>query len=282
MPEPLMMRHPGGQGEIQLARWAGSGPTVLCVHGLTANCRCWDQIAGALAPACRVIAMDLRGRGLTGPLAGGCSVANHVQDIAGVIDALGGRPVLMGHSLGALIVLAFAARYPTRVDRIVLVDGAGALTADQMEKVLVAIKPALDRLGKVLPSEDAYLDLMKKAPFLHPWSPVIEGYFRYEIEAVAGGVRSRVNPDCIGEEIAHLSQLDVAALYPKVRCPVLILRATRGILTGDDLVLPEPVVRDMLLKIPHATRVDLPDTNHYTIVFHPNRQRDQAINDFLR
>ena len=43
--------------------WPSRGPMLLCVHGISANCRAWDCWAEQLAPAYRVIALDLRGRG---------------------------------------------------------------------------------------------------------------------------------------------------------------------------------------------------------------------------
>ena len=93
----------------------------------------------------------------------------------------------MGHSLGAFISLVFAAQYPQRVDRLILVDGGGKLSETQMAKVFAGIKPSLDRLGQVFPSFEAYLSLMKQAPYLQPWNSYMETYFRYEVEEVEGG-----------------------------------------------------------------------------------------------
>ena len=64
-------------------------------------------------------------------------------------------------------------------------------------------------------------------------------------------------------------------------CPTLILRATKGMLAEDDLVLPEDVAERMVREIENARRVDLERINHYTILFQPNPMRDQAILDFL-
>ena len=61
-----------------------------------------------------------------------------------------------------------------------------------------------------------------------------------------------------------------------------ILRATEGMLAWDDLLLPEDVTERMVREIANATRVDVDGTNHYTIVFQPNGERDRAILEFLR
>ena len=282
MTEPIMRKVNGDGITIQLAVWEGKGSQVLCVHGLTANCRCWDVMASSLAPGKTILAIDLRGRGLSDKPASGYSMRHHIQDIFCVLDDLKQeKMVLMGHSLGAFISLAFAAHYPERTEKVILIDGGGQLSQDQWEKVTVAIKPSLDRLGQVFPSFEAYVTLMKQAPFLQPWSQAIENYFQYESEAVEGGLRSRINPANIQEEIKNIQQEEPSEYYPKVSCPVLILRATNGILSSDDLVLPESAVQKMVSKISNAQRADIDGTNHFSILFQPNAQRDRAIREFI-
>lgn len=282
MREPLMRKVKGDGVNIQLAVWEGDGNQILCIHGLTANCRCWDVVASALTPAHCVLAMDLRGRGLSEKPSSGYSVKHHCRDILALMDNIGlDRAVLMGHSLGALISLIFTAEHADRVDRLILVDGAGKLGKRQMKKVLAGIKPSLDRLGQIFPSFESYLETMKLAPFLQPWSSAMENYFRHEVEDLDGGVRSRAQPEHIQEEIQNMSKIDVSQFYPMVHCPALILRATEGMLARDDLVLPEEVAGRMVQEIPHVRSVDVEGTNHYSIIFQSNEVRDKAITDFL-
>jgi pimeloyl-ACP methyl ester carboxylesterase len=283
MHDPNMITGKGDGVKIQLAEWGGRGQTILCIHGITANCRCWDVVASTLAPDYRVLAMDLRGRGGSDKPATGYSIEQHGRDILALLDDLKvKRPVLMGHSLGAFISLAFAARYPDRVDRVILVDGGGDLSKEQMDKVFAGIKPSLDRLEKIFPSEQAYLETMKQAPYIQPWSSFLETYYRWEIMEVPGGVRTNIDPLHIEEEAANVRKMAAAPLYPKIVCKVLILRATEGLLAQDDLILPGPVVKRMVKEIPHARYVDISGTNHYGIIFQPNRFRDEALRAFLK
>ena len=282
MTEPMMKKVRGDGITIQLAIWEGKGNQVLCIHGLTANCRCWDVIASSLAPNNNILAVDLRGRGHSDKPSTGYSMQHHIQDIYYVLDDLDiERIVLLGHSLGAFISLAFAATYPKRTERIILMDGGGQLNQDQWDKISLAIKPSLDRLGKVFPSFDAYIAQMKLAPFLQPWSQAIEAYFQYESEAVKGGVRSRINPSHIQEETKNIQQEVALQYYSKVTCPVLILRATDGILSKDDLVLPESAIERMVKDIPDARSADIIGTNHFSILLQPNEERDRTIQEFL-
>ena len=282
MHEPVMIKAMGDGVKIQLAEWGGHGRAILCIHGITANCRCWDVVASSLSPDFRVLAMDLRGRGHSDKPASGYSVEQHCRDILSLLDDLKiTRPVIMGHSLGAFIALAFAAMYPDSVDRVILVDGGGDLSKEQLEKVFAAIKPALDRLGKIFPSAEAYMEIMRTAPYFQPWSSAIETYCRYEIIEVAGGVQTNIDPLHIQEEALNLGKVKAASFYEKIRCKTLILRATKGLLAEDDILLPEPVVEKMTREIANARRVDIEGTNHYGIIFQPSSVRDEALKRFL-
>jgi pimeloyl-ACP methyl ester carboxylesterase len=282
MAEPSMKQAKGDGVEIQLAVWEGKGKTVLCVHGLTANCRCWDTMAEALAPDHTIVAMDLRGRGLSDKPPTGYSIDHHCSDILALLDDLEvEKAVLMGHSLGAFISLVFGAKHSDRVDSIILADGGGKLSEEQMAKVFEGIKPSLERLGQVFPSFEEYVGLMKSAPFFQPWSSALDTYFRYEAEDVDEGVRSRVQPGNIQEEIINLGQVDVSEFYSNVSCPVLILRATEGMLAPDDILLPQEVVERMTREIPDAKYVNIEGANHYTLIFQKNETRDRSVLDFL-
>jgi pimeloyl-ACP methyl ester carboxylesterase len=226
--------------------------------------------------------VDLRGRGLSEKPASGYSVSHHCRDIEALLKHQNiDQVIILGHSLGALIGLELAARFPEKVERLILVDGGGQLTKEQREKVFAGIQPTLDRLGKVFPSKEAYLDLMKNNPLLKPWTHALERYYLYELEEVEGGVRSRVKPEHIKEEADNLTDYNVAEFYPRIQCPVLILRAPEGMTTPDNILLPEDALKKMLREIPDARYVDIAGSNHYSIVMQPQGRRDEVILEFL-
>jgi pimeloyl-ACP methyl ester carboxylesterase len=283
MTEPIMKKVRGDGVQINLATWQGNAGPILGIHGITANCRCWDVLAEALIPDYTILAMDLRGRGQSEKPSSGYSLYNHLRDINCLLDDLEiDKIVIMGHSLGAFIGLAFAAEYPQRVDRLILVDGGGDLSTNQFNRVFEGIKPALDRLGQTFPSAEAYLDKMKQAPYLQPWTSVIETYCRYEIEKVAGGVRTNIDPVCILEESANIKKVECAPYYPNIQCKTLILRAPNGLLSQDDLLLPEDVIKKMTDEIPEVRRFDVKGTNHYGILMKTQAARDEVIREFLK
>jgi pimeloyl-ACP methyl ester carboxylesterase len=283
MIEPKTIRIKGDGIGIQAAEWSGDGATVLCVHGLTANCRSFDEPAKGISPPHRVLAVDLRGRGLSDKPDHGYSIEHHVRDLAAAAADLGLEDhFVMGHSLGAYIGLAYTAAHPERVRGLVLMDGGADLSPAQWLKVSAGIKPSIDRLGMVFPSFEDYLAQVKLAPFLHPWNETLENYFRYESEAApGGGVRSRIDPRHIDEERGNLIALRPTDYYPRISCPVLILRAAEPIITGDDFVLPEEVLPAFLASLPQAKLVNMEGMNHYSLVLQPCPARDEALREFL-
>lgn len=283
MNHPKMIQVNGDGIKIQISEWPGNHAQILCIHGLTANCRSFDMVAEGISPPHRVLAVDLRGRGLSDKPGSGYSIAHHSRDLAAAaLDLNLERYYLMGHSLGAYIALAHAAEHPDQVEGMILLDGGADLTPEQWVKVTAGIKPSLDRLGKSFPSFEAYIELAKQAPFMQPWNKTAENYFRYESEETSdGGCRSRINPAHIEEERRNLLSLDPQQFYPAIKCPVLVLRATKPMITGDDFVLPEEALAGFQAALPQARLINLKGVNHYSVVMQPCPQRDRAILDFL-
>ena len=283
MKVPIIKKVKGDGININLNVWEGRGKTILCLHGITANSRCWDVLASVLEPEYNVIAMDLRGRGQSDKPHSGYSMEHHIQDINCLLDDLClDRVVLMGHSLGAFIATVFGAKFPDRIEKIILVDGGGDLSEEQMNKVFEGIRPALERLGQIYPSADEYLNIMKQAPYIQPWTSEIETYYQYEIEQTKGGVKTNIDPMHIQEEALNVRQLNIREFYPELKCPVLILRATEGLVNPDDILLPQDVIDKMTGEIPKAEVVTVEGANHYSIIFQPFAERDRAILEFLK
>ena len=106
---------------------APGGAAFVLVHGLASNARLWDGVARRLAEAGRsAVAVDLRGHGHSDKPDDGYDFGMIAVDLAALIDSLGqrfARPILVGQSWGASVVLDFAVRHPDLTRGIVLVDG---------------------------------------------------------------------------------------------------------------------------------------------------------------
>src|SRR2546426_5943865 len=117
-----------GDVKLHYVQWGEQGPPIIFLHGLTANAFCFQAFADDLARDHRVFAYDLRGRGDSDKPESGYNVPIHATDLAELIDELGlDRPVIVGHSLGALIALYFAKQYPEYLSKLVLIDAGAPL-----------------------------------------------------------------------------------------------------------------------------------------------------------
>jgi pimeloyl-ACP methyl ester carboxylesterase len=117
-----------GDLTFHFIQWGEQGQPIICVHGITANAFYFQALADGLSQHNRVIAYDLRGRGDSDKPEVGYGVPIHAADLAEIIDALElDRPIVLGHSLGAMIGVYFAAHYPEKLSKLVLLDGGGNL-----------------------------------------------------------------------------------------------------------------------------------------------------------
>jgi len=261
------------------AEWFGAarGRLVVCVPGLSANLRGFDFIAERISdPAHRVVALDLRGRGqsqVTGP--GTYGWVHHAEDVLGVADALGAsRFDVVGQSMGAAVAMEIARLAPQRLGSVVLIDACG--TPDPATVPL--IRAAVERLGSVYPSVEAYLDLVQRLGTIRPWSPYWERYFRYELAPVPGGVRARSDRAAVLEDASYGEEHDPSPLWPHLTMPVLLLRATQELFAGAGFIVPIGE-RDAFLAAVPATRLVEVDANHYGINTH--EVASEAIAAFL-
>jgi pimeloyl-ACP methyl ester carboxylesterase len=104
-------------------RIGGKGPAVVLLHGYGETGDMWSPLAIRLVGDHTVIVPDLRGLGLSSRSAGGYDKKTQAADIAGVLDALRIEKVdLVTHDIGNMVGYAFAAQYPGRVGKFVLID----------------------------------------------------------------------------------------------------------------------------------------------------------------
>jgi pimeloyl-ACP methyl ester carboxylesterase len=110
-------------GTTLYVRVGGKGPAVVLLHGYGETGDMWSPLAAQLAPRYTVIVPDLRGMGLSARPTGGYDKKTQGHDIAGVLDALKiDKADLVTHDIGNMVGYAFAAEYPARVTRFVLID----------------------------------------------------------------------------------------------------------------------------------------------------------------
>jgi pimeloyl-ACP methyl ester carboxylesterase len=207
-------------------RWEPGAPTVALVHGLVVSCWYMAPTARRLVPRFRVLAPDLPGFGRSpGPRAV-LTIPELADALAHWLTARGiGRAALVGNSVGCQIVADFAARYPERADRLVLLG------------------PTMDARARTIPQQFGRLalDIMREPP-TNPTNYLRDLW-------VAGprrgfGTLRHSLDDRIEEKLA------------RVQAPTLIVRG------GIDPIAPQRWVEELTDLLPLGHLVVVPGGTH--------------------
>lgn len=252
-----------GGGRLRLRDHGGSGRLVVGVPGLSANATSFDLLGERLAGQDRhVVSLDLRGRGFSEVTAPGTyGWTAHARDVLDAVRLLDGAPAdLIGHSMGAYVVMAAAGIDAAAVRRVVLVDGLGPPEPAALPPILAG----LQRLGAVYPSADDYLERIRAIGVVDTNNRYWARYYRYDLEPVEGGVRSRTNPAAVMEDVQWGADHDQRELWARVTQPTLLVCAQRPLGDGGFIVRAQDR-EDFLRMAPDARAVDV-DANHYTVI----------------
>jgi pimeloyl-ACP methyl ester carboxylesterase len=273
-------------GDIKLhyVQWGNQGPPIICIHGLTANAFAFQSFADDLAKDHRVIAYDLRGRGDSDKPATGYSIPQHTEDLSKLIDVLElDRPILIGHSLGAMIALYFAAHHPDKLSKLVLVDAGTPLPWKTPEEQPAWLTAAIDRLGTPTPSYTEYIARLKALPFLGPsWNAYTDIYYQHDIYTHSdGSVTAKAYREGILEEGSRFQEGKPAEQWAGVKVPTLLLRAGQGLFAQNDQLVSEAAAKDACQAIANCRFVNFPTLNHYTILFGVEQGPIETIRSFI-
>lgn len=273
-----------GDLTFHYVQWGTQGSPIIFIHGLTANAFCFQAFADDLANNHRVFAYDLRGRGDSDKPQSGYSVPLHVVDLAELIKELElDRPVVVGHSLGALIGLYFAAHYPEKLSKLILIDAGAPLAWKTPEEQPAWLTASISRLGTPTPSFEEYKQRLKAAPFLGPyWNNYVDLYFEHDVRFQSdGSVVAKAYREGILEEGKNSIENKPEEQWKDVSVPTLLLRAGQGLFFDNDQLLSEQAAAAIQHGIKNCRYVNFPKLNHYTIAFGIESDPSTEIRNFI-
>ena len=100
----------------------GEKQSVILLHGFSDNGLCWTPVARALEKKYDLIMPDMRSHGLSARIAE-AEPLDMASDLVQLIQSLGlSRPIIAGHSMGAMIAFQAGVRYPDLAKAMVLED----------------------------------------------------------------------------------------------------------------------------------------------------------------
>ena len=243
--------------------WGNEGKTpMVLLHGLRGHRHSWDDFSSAMCGEYHVLAVDQRGRGGSDWVPDGdYGTEAYVADLAAFSEVLDLRPfVLVGHSMGGRNAVNFAARFPDRVEKLVMVD-VGAESdqrgIDRIRDEMVAVPEEFDSFEDVveyMSAEDRFAS-----------EPVLRRRLTYATREMSNGKIGWQYDLAIREQVRHGTGPQPPDMWPllaSVECPTLIVRGVE-----TDLLTPE-VTRRMLGVLPDGHLAEVPRAAH--MVFEDN------------
>ena len=252
------------------AEWFGPehGPTIVLAHGWTETLWYWTYVIDELLEReFRVVAYDLRGHGESQPSASGDYALERLgEDVEAVLGACvpeGELATLVGHSLGAMSIAAWAQHFEvdSRVAAAALVNtGFGDLLAKQLVLTLPAFAHALiEPLGR-------HLFLGASASLPQFSSPILHAVIRY----AAFGRRATPAQVAFYEPMLltcppkvraacgiAMADMDLYEALERLTVPTLVIAG------ASDRLTPPSHARQIAESLPNLTGlIELPETGH--------------------
>jgi len=226
-------------------------PALVLLHGFGASLHTWEPWAAELEKRYRVVRFDLPGSGLSPPdPSGDYSEARNLALVEALLDRLGlARATLVGNSVGGRIAWRFAAAYPARVARLVLVAPDGFASPGFEYGRPHAVSPVLHAMRFVLP---AFVLRMSLEPAYGDKAAMTEALAaRYHDLLRAPGARAAT-----AQRLAQTVLADPAPLLPRIAVPVLLLWGEK------DAMIPVANAQDYLRLLPDARLATFPELGH--------------------
>jgi 3-oxoadipate enol-lactonase len=231
----------------------GSGPWVVLSHSLACSLSMWDPQVEALKSRYRVLRFDTRGHGGSDAPAGAYTLEQLSDDVHGLLTALGvERPHFVGLSMGGMIGMTFALKYPDVLRSLVLCDTSSRIPPEAQpvwdDRIRIATTQGME------PLVEPTLKRWFTEEFLNRRPPVVE--------KVAGMIRATPAAGYVG--CCHaIPKINLTERLHQVRCP------TQVIVGEQDVGTPVAMSRAIHEAVPGSELVIIPDASHLSNLEQP-------------
>lgn len=245
-------------------------PPMLCVHGGAAHAHWFDYAAPGFSADYHVRALDLRGHGDSAwadpP---DYTYARYASDLAEVVEKLDLRDfVLIGHSMGGLASLVYAANHPGRVGRLVVVDSMMHMTEDRV----AAIRSVGQRQGSSYATREDFAARFRLRPAGTTASPQVVRRMAFHScrQDADGSWRHKFDRDVY----ATRENLDGMPCWERVRIPALLVKGDRS-----PRITPQ-IFSAVKARCPQAELAEVANSDHHVTLDNP-AGFVQAVKTFL-
>jgi pimeloyl-ACP methyl ester carboxylesterase len=234
-------------------------PPMLCLHGGAVNAHWFDFVAGGFNAEYHVRALDQRGHGDSAHAnPPDYRYERYASDVAQVAEKLDLREfVLVGHSMGGLVSLVYAATHPGRVKALVVIDSTLRATPERV----ASLHQIGNREGSNYATNDEFIERFKVRPEGTQADARIIRYLaeRGGREGADGRWRHKFDRNVYSKR----ELLEIPPLWDRVRIPVLIVKA--GL---SDRITPQ-IVADIKARAPQVELAEVPNSEHHVTLDNP-------------
>lgn len=245
-------------------------PPMLCLHGGAAHAHWFDFVVGGFNADFHVRALDQRGHGDSAwAEPPDYSYQRLAADLAEVVDKLDLRDfVLIGHSMGGMVSLVYAATYPGRVARLVVVD----TTMYMAEERIAEMHQRGNRQGGTFATREDFVTRYRLLPAGSTAAPDLvrhlaqnggrqaaDGSWRYKFDRNVYATRVRMNG---------------MPCWNQVRIPALLVKG------GRSKRITPAIIAEAKARCPQLEVAEVPDSDHHVTLDNPTGF-ERALRAFL-
>ena len=253
-------------GPVSVRQRGATGKCLFLLHGIGGNSGGWRKQHEAFSSRFRVVAWDAPGYGESFDFAAEApNLEDYADAFVATLEGLGvDRADVVGHSLGGLIAACAAAKYPERIDRLVLTACSSGHASYDKEKRQSILRTRLEAFSTGDPSTYARARV-KNVLSAAPAAGVFE-------EAV--GVMAQIRQPGFPQATRMVSASDIFPYLARIKAP------TRVICGTADQVTPPALNRKIAESIPGADFVSIEGAGHWLFLEYPD-QFNNAVLQFV-
>ncbi|MEQ1881461.1 MAG: 3-oxoadipate enol-lactonase [Burkholderiales bacterium] len=242
----------------------GEGPWLVMSHSLACDLSMWDEQAVLLKKQFRVLRFDTRGHGASDAPIGAYSLDMLSEDLRGLLDGLKvENPHFIGLSMGGMIGMTFALKYPNRLRSLVLCDTSSRIPSEASAIWEGRIKTATEQ--GMEPLVEPTLKRWFTEPFFNANSAMMTRV----------GKLIRATPVAGFAGCCHaIRPLNLTSKLGAITCPVQV------VVGEQDAGTPVAMSRDIVNAIPGSELVIIPSASHLSNLEQPAKFND-VVSGFL-
>lgn len=271
-PAPYVSRYVDANGlKLHYLDYGTEGRTpMLCVHGGAAHAHWFDYVAADFTAECHVRSIDLRGHGDSAAVDPPAYLyQDYAADLAAAIESLDLRDfVLVGHSMGGMVSLLYAATYPGRVKALVVADTMMNLPGER----IATLRDVGSRPGSTYATQEALVSRYRLRPgHSFATADVVRHIAAHSARRLPDGTwKLKFDRNVYATRESH----DGRPYWSRIHIPALLVRAE-----NSERVTPE-VHAEVQARCPQVALAEIPRSGHHVTLDNAPAFA-QAVKEFL-